>query len=248
MFCSYCIQYLFGIQSAVFAQLFPQSTHVSGRKSPSYIICVALELKLLTTLLLGFNNIWDKNVEQLCTSMSQDSSIMPFLETLDLSYNEITDLGAGYISALFRRRDVKKSKFLRQLGMRSNKIQNLGVCLLALETSCDTLVDFRGILSDDISAAWLLSAIKSGRNVGRCKFDRDDVLSTKLSAGGQVSNDLLLGLECDHSLLQFYTQCQEWEQLTKAACADLTTQAEAAIELLIKGKVVSPFDGGANEL
>jgi len=157
---------------------------------------------------------------------------MPVLHTLDLSYNEITDLGAGYISALFRRRNVKNTKFVRQLGMRSNKIQNLGVCLLAFEVSNDTLLDFRGILSDDLSAACLLSAIKSKRNVGRCKFDQDDVLSSRLSAGCQVSQELLLGLEFDHSLT-LCLQYPEWEKSSRLACADLTTRAETIIEQLI---------------
>ena len=190
-----------------------------------------LELKLLTSLSLAFNNIWDVHVQALCATMSQDSSVMPFLETLDLSYNEITDLGAGYISSLFCQRSIKNTNFLRQLGMRSNKIQNLGVCLLALGTLNDTLVDLRGILSDDLSAAWLLSAIKSGRNVGRCKFDPEDVLSTRLSADGQVSRELLIGLEHDHSLLCSLL-FQEWEQSMQVACADLMTQAVLILETL----------------
>jgi hypothetical protein len=159
---------------------------------------------------------------------------MPSLQTLDLSYNEITDLGAGYLSALFRRRDIKNGKFVRQLGMRSNKIQNLGVCLLALETSSGTLLDFRGILSDDLSAAWLFSAIKSQRNIGRCKFDQNDVLSSRLSAGSQVSQELLLGLENDHSRL-LCLQYPEWELSSRLACADLTTEAESTLERLMGG-------------
>jgi hypothetical protein len=190
-----------------------------------------LELKLLTSLSLAFNNIWDVHVQALCATMSQDSSVMPFLETLDLSYNEITDVGAGYISALFRQRSIRNTNLLRELRMRSNKIQNLGVCLLALGTLNDTLVDLRGILSDDLSAAWLLSAIKSGQNVGRCKFDQDDVLSARLSADGQVCRELLIGLEHDHGLL-FSLHYQEWEQSTQAACADLTTQAVSILGLL----------------
>jgi hypothetical protein len=173
---------------------------------------------------------------------------MPFLETLDLSYNEITDLGAGYLAALFRRRDIKNSKFLRLLGMRSNKIQNLGVCLLALETSHDVLLDFRGILSDELSAAWLLSAIISGRNVGRCKFDRDDVQSTTLSACSQVSHDFLSGLESDHNLFRRCSLLQQWGQSSKAACDDLTTQAETMIDLLIQGNAFSHIEDAAHEL
>ncbi len=157
---------------------------------------------------------------------------MPFLEMLDLSYNEITDKGASYISALFRKRDIKNTKFFHHLGLRSTKIQNLGVCLLAIETSNDTLLDFRGILSDDLSAAWLLSAIKSGGNLGRCKFDPEDVLSSRLSAGNQVPQELLLGLECDHNFV-FSLQYEEWEQSSRLACADLSTQAESMTEQLI---------------
>ena len=194
-----------------------------------------MELKQLTTLLLGFNNIWDMHVEVLCTSISQDSSIMPFLERLDLSYNEITDVGAGYISTLLRQRDIKNTKLFRHLGLRSTKIQNLGVCLLAMETSNDTLLDFRGILSDDLSAAWLLSAIKSGRNVGRCKFDQDDVQSSRLSVGSLVSQQLLIGLEHDHSLVRSL-QYEEWEQSSRMACANIAIQAESMIEVLINGK------------
>jgi len=172
---------------------------------------------------------------------------MPCLEMLDLSYNEITDLGAGYISALFRRRDIKNSKFLRQLGMRSNKIQNLGVCLLALETSHDTLLDFRGILSDELSAVWLLCAIKSGKNVGRCKFDRDNVLSTNLSAGSQISNEVLAGLESDHSQFR-RLQHNEWEKSSKTACDDLTTQAESMIQQLAEGQAAFPLQVSADSL
>jgi hypothetical protein len=164
---------------------------------------------------------------------------MPFVEVIDLSYNEITDLGAGYISALFRQRNFKSNKFFRNLGLRSTKIQNLGVCMVALETSNATILDFRGILSDDLSAAWLLSTIKSGKTVGRCKFDQDDVLSSRLSAGGQVSQELLMGLECDHSLASTL-QYPEWEQSSRIACADLTTQAETMIELFIKGNPPLP--------
>jgi Leucine-rich repeat (LRR) protein len=168
--------------------------------------------------------------------MSQDSSLMPFLETLDLSYNEITDLGAGYISALFRQRDIGSSKCFRELGMRSNKVQNLGVCLLASETSCCTLLDFRGILSDDLSAAWLLSAIKSGKNVGRCKFDEDDVVSTRLS-GIKVPHELVTGLATDHSLISNFNYA-EWERCSKIECEKLSAEAASMIKQLTEDMTV----------
>ncbi|CAF3411431.1 unnamed protein product [Rotaria socialis] len=112
--------------------------------------------EILTTLLLGNNNIGDNGVKYLADALYSGTvlnvldlsgnNIGPSLQTLDLSINNIGDEGAKYLSDL-----MENQTELQALDLRSNRITDKGAEFLVIGLNRNTILKRISLWQNEIT-------------------------------------------------------------------------------------------------